>query len=54
VAHARPGRAAADDGHADLDALVLGVELALDELAPRVHGRREGGGHHAVAVADRP
>ena len=35
------GRAAADDGDADLDELVLGVELALDELVRRVDRRRE-------------
>ena len=37
----QPGRAAADDRHADVDALVLVVERALDELLARVDGRRE-------------
>ena len=41
VGRGQAGRAAADDGDADLDALVLAVELALDELADRVDGRRE-------------
>ena len=35
------GGAAADDRHADVDPLVLGVELALDELRGGVDGRRE-------------
>src|ERR1019366_5719912 len=34
--------AAADDRHADLDQLVLGVEAALHELLDRVHRGREG------------
>ena len=40
------GLAAADDRHADLDALVLVVELALDELLLRV----DGGGNSAGAT----
>src|SRR5262245_2678022 len=35
-----PGLAAADDRHADLDPLVLGVGRRSDELADRVDGRR--------------
>ena len=38
---------AADDRDADLDALVLVVELALDELAPRVDRRLVCGRDHA-------
>ena len=45
----RPARrAAADDHDADVDPLVLGVELALDELPDRVDRRRE------LARRDRP
>src|SRR6185436_12707212 len=40
------GGAAADDRDADLDALVLVVELAFDELAARVDGRLEGRRDH--------
>jgi hypothetical protein len=36
-----PSRSAADDGHPDVDALILGVELSLDELLDRVYRRRE-------------
>ncbi len=36
-----PGLAAADDRHADLDALVLGVGRRADELRRRVDRRRE-------------
>ena len=44
------GGAAADDRHAHLDQLVLGVEAVLDELLLGVHRRREGRGHD-LAVA---
>jgi hypothetical protein len=37
----QPGRAAAHDGDADLDELVLVVEAVLDELLPGVDRRRE-------------
>ncbi len=40
----------ADDCHADLDQLVLGVQAALDELLLGVHGRREGRGHDLPVV----
>ena len=42
VGAGQAGGAAADDRHADLDQLVLGVEAALDELLLRVHRRRIG------------
>jgi hypothetical protein len=43
-----PGGPAADDHHADLDPLVLGIRGCPDELLGRVDGRREldGGGAH--------
>src|SRR3954452_19870097 len=47
------GRAAADDGDPDLDALLLVVELALDELLLRVHGRGELRGRDDPAVRRR-
>ena len=47
------GRAAADDGDPDLDALLLVVELALDELLLRVDGGRELGGRDDPAVRRR-
>ena len=40
VGGGQAGGPAADDRHADLDALVLGIEFALDELLHRVHRRR--------------
>jgi hypothetical protein len=40
VRRGQAGGAAADDRHADLDDLVLRVDLALDELAARVDRRR--------------
>ncbi len=44
VGAGQAGGAAADDRHADLDQLVLGVEAVLDELLLRIDGRREGRG----------
>ena len=41
VGRGEAGGAAADDRHADLDDLVLRVDLALDELGARVDARRE-------------
>jgi hypothetical protein len=42
----QPGGATAHDRHADLDALVLVVELALDELPARVDRRPVRGRDH--------
>ncbi len=53
LAQARPGGAAADDRHADLDQLVLGVEPALDELLARVDRRREGRGRDLPVLESR-
>ena len=47
------GGAAADDGDPDLDALLLVVELALDELLLRVDGGRELSGRDDPAVRRR-
>jgi len=48
-----PRGAAADDRDADVDPLVLGVELALDEFLARVDGGREVGGPHSFVVGHR-
>ena len=50
VGAGKAGGAAADDRHADLDQLVLGVEAALDELLLGIDGRREGRGDDLPVV----
>src|SRR5436305_5704534 len=53
VGTGQPGRSAADDDYADVDPFLLGIELALDELADRVDRRWELAGRYRPAAVRR-